>query len=78
MVKKNKPAHGGDAEDVGSIPGSGRSPEGGNGNPLQYSFLDNPVDGGACGQQSKGHTHVRTHANYVRYSTRSSVLEFAS
>ena len=32
--------------DPGSIPGSGRSPEEGNGNPLQYSCLENPVDGG--------------------------------
>ena len=34
-------------EDVGSIPGSGRSPGEGNGNPLQYSCLENPMDGGA-------------------------------
>ena len=33
--------------DLGSIPGSGRSPEEGNGNPLQYSCLENPMDGGA-------------------------------
>ena len=33
--------------DPGSIPGSGRSPEEGNGNPLQYSCLENPKDGGA-------------------------------
>ena len=33
--------------DLGSIPGSGRSPEKGNGNPLQYSCLENPIDGGA-------------------------------
>ena len=33
--------------DLGSIPGSGRSPGEGNGNPLQYSCLDNPVDKGA-------------------------------
>ena len=33
--------------DLGSIPGSGRSSEEGNGNPLQYSCLENPVDGGA-------------------------------
>ena len=33
--------------DVGSIPGSGRSPGGGNGNPLQYSCLKNPMDRGA-------------------------------
>ena len=35
------------AGDPGSIPGSGRSPGGGNGNPLQYSFLENPMDRGA-------------------------------
>ena len=33
--------------DLGSIPGSGRYPGEGNGNPLQYSCLENPVDGGA-------------------------------
>ena len=36
-----------DAGDACSIPGSGRSPGGGNGNPLQYSCLGNPMDGGA-------------------------------
>ena len=36
------------ARDLGSIPGSGRSPGEGNGNPLQYSCLENPMDGGAC------------------------------
>ena len=41
---KNLPA---DAGDVGSIPGSGRSPGEGNANPLQYSSLENSVDGGA-------------------------------
>ena len=35
------------AGDTGSIPGSGRSPGGGSGNPLQYSCLENPTDGGA-------------------------------
>ena len=35
------------AGDLGSILGSGRSPEEGNGNPLQYSCLENPMDGGA-------------------------------
>ena len=44
---KNSPANAGDTEDVGSIPGSGRSPGGGNGNPLQYSCLGNPMDRGA-------------------------------
>ena len=36
-----------DAKDPGSIPGSGRSPGEGNGNPFQYSCLGNPMDGGA-------------------------------
>ena len=44
---KNPPANVGDARDVGSIPGLGRSPGGGNGNPLQYSCLVNPMDSGA-------------------------------
>ena len=44
---KNLPADAGDTGDVGSIPGWGGSPGGGNGSPLQYSWLDNPMDGGA-------------------------------
>ena len=44
-----------DTEDTGSIPGLGSSPEGGNGNPLQYSCLENPMDRGAwCTIQSMG------------------------
>ena len=42
----NLAANAGDAGDVGSIPGSGPSPGGGNGSPLQYSCLENAVDGG--------------------------------
>ena len=41
---KNSPANAGDAGDVGSVPGSGRPPGGGNGNGLQYSCLENPMD----------------------------------
>ena len=44
---KNLPANAGDIGDRDLIPGSGRSPEGGNHNPLQYSCLKNPMDGGA-------------------------------
>ena len=44
---KNPPANAGNIRDVGSIPGSGRSPEGGNGNPRQHSCLENPMDRGA-------------------------------
>ena len=44
---KNLPANSGDAGNLGSIPGLGRSPGGGNGNLLQYSCLENPRDRGA-------------------------------
>ena len=46
-VLKNLPANAGDTGDLGSIPGSGRSPGVGNGNPLQYSCLENSMDRGA-------------------------------
>ena len=41
---KNLPANAGDIRDEGSIPGLGRSPGEGHGNPLQYSFFENPTD----------------------------------
>ena len=44
---KNLPANAGDARDTGFISESGRSPGGGNGNPLQYSCLENPMNKGA-------------------------------
>ena len=47
LVVRNPPANAGDLRDMGSIPGVGRSPGGGHGNPLQYSFLENPMDRGA-------------------------------
>ena len=46
-VVKNPPANARDTGDVGSIPGSGGSPGEGNGNPLQCSRLENPMDRGA-------------------------------
>ena len=46
-VVKNPPADAGDVRDVGSIPGSGRSPGVGNSNPPQYSCLGNSMDRGA-------------------------------
>ena len=61
QVMKNHPANAGDIRDVGEIPGLGRSPGGGHGNPLQYSFLENPMDRGAwwaiqsMGSQRVGH-----------------------
>ena len=47
LVVKNLPANAGDVRDTGLIPGLGRSPGGGHGNPLQYSCLENPMDWGA-------------------------------
>ena len=44
LVVKNPPANARDGRDIGSIPGSQRSPGGGNGNPLQYSCPENPMD----------------------------------
>ena len=43
----NQSANAGDIRDMGLIPGSGRSPGGGHGNTLQYSCLENSMDGGA-------------------------------
>ena len=61
LVVKNPLADAEDVRDAGSIPGSGRTPGGGHGNPLQYSCLENPMDRGAwqaiqsMGLQRVGH-----------------------
>ena len=47
LVVKNLPTNAGDIRDRGLIPRLGSSPEGGNGNTLQYSCLENPMDRGA-------------------------------
>ena len=73
---KNPPANARDIRDRGSIPGLGRSPGGGNGNPLQDSRLENPMDRGASWAQSMEsqrldmteqltytHTHTHTHVH---------------
>ena len=73
---KNLPARAGDARDVVSIPGLGRSPGEGNGNLLQYSCLENAMDRGAWSAAVHGearvghnwvsehtHTHTRTHTH---------------
>ena len=52
---KNLPANAGDIRDIGSIPGSGRSPRGGNGNPLQYSVH------GVSKSQTQLSTHTQLH-----------------
>ena len=47
LMVRNSSASAGDVRDTGLIPGSRRSPGGGHGNPLQYSFLEDPMDRGA-------------------------------
>ena len=58
LVVKNPPANTGDIRDPGLIPGSGKSPRGGNGNPFQYSCLENPRDRGAWQAIVHGVTRV--------------------
>ena len=59
LVVKNSLANAGDIRDTDLIPGLGRSPGGGHGNPLLYSCLENPMDWGAWGQQSLGSQRLR-------------------
>ena len=47
LVVKNPPVNAADVREMGLISGLGRSPRGGNGNPFQYSCLENPMDRGA-------------------------------
>ena len=56
---KNLPANAGDVRDSGSIPGLGRSPVERNGNRLQYSRLENPMDRGPGGLQPMGLQRIR-------------------
>ena len=57
---KNLPANAGDAGDMGLIPGSGRPAGGRNGNPLQYSWLGNPLDKAAWQATVQGTTKSQT------------------
>ena len=63
---KNQAANAGDVRDAGSIPGSGRSPGRGHGNPLQYSCLGNPMDREAWGATvhriAKSQTELKHHS----------------
>ena len=64
-VVKNPPAHAGDP---GSIPGSGRSPGEGNGNPLQHFCLENPMDRGAWWAAAHGVAKSRTRLSYLPFT----------
>ena len=68
MVKK-PPANAGDMRDVGSVPGSGRSPGEGNGNALQYSCLENPMVRGAWQVTAHGVTKSRTRLKQLSTTT---------
>ena len=69
---KNLPANAGD---LGSIRRSGRSPGGGNGNPLQYCCLGNPMDGGAWQATIHGVTKSRTRLSDFTFTfTQTTVL----
>ena len=61
LVVKNHPAKAGDVRDVGLIPQSRRSPGEGNGSPVQYSCLENPMDRGAWRALVRRVTKSRTH-----------------
>ena len=74
VIKKNLPANAGDSGYVGLIPGSGRAPEVGNGNPLQYSCLENPMEKGTWRTTvhwtAKSRTQLST-AQYPQYKIKS-------
>ena len=59
LLVKNLPANAGDKRDMGLIPGLGRSPGIGNGKPLQYSRLENPMDRGGWQAAVHGVTKSR-------------------
>ena len=66
------------ATDPGSIPGSGRSPEEGNGNPLQYSHLENPMDGGAWWAAVHGVEKSRTRPSDFTFTLLIKTFQFNS
>ena len=60
LVVKNSPDNAGDMRDAGLIPGWGRSPGGGHGNPLWYSCLENPIQRNLAGYSPRGHKESDT------------------
>ena len=66
-VVKNPPANPRVTGNAGSIPGSGRSPGEGNGNPLQYSFLEAPMDRGAWRATAHGVTESQMRLSIAQH-----------
>ena len=75
LVIKNPLASAGDTRDAGSIPGLERSPGEGNGTPLQYSCLENPMDGGAWWATAHG---VTKESDTTEYAHTESEVTYAS
>ena len=71
---KNLPANAGDTGDLGFIPGSGRSPGGGNGTPFRYSCLENPMDRGAWWATGLGVANSWTRLSTLTHTHKPSVL----
>ena len=69
---KNLPANSGDIRDTHSIPGSGKSPRKGNGNPLQYSCLENPRDRGAW--QPTAHKVAKSWTRLKRFTMQTVII----
>ena len=67
---KDPPANEGNRRDMGSIPGSGRSPGGGHSNPLQYFSLENPTDRGAWWTMVHRVAESQTQLKQLRMHTR--------
>ena len=74
---KNSPAKVGDLKDVGSIPGSGRYPGGGHGNPLQYSCLENPMDREAWHATVHRVTKSQTRLKWLSTHVQPIILQFS-
>ena len=83
LVVKNLPANAGDIRDMGSIPKLRRSPGVGNGNPLQYSCLENPMDRGAWwpytpqGYKESDMTEATKHRQRIHYTLYDSGRKFS-
>ena len=76
LVVKNPPADAGDTRDSGLIPGSGRSDGVGNGDALQYSYLEDSVDRGACWATVHGATKSQTQLSmHAALSYKDGVME---
>ena len=76
LTVKNPSDNTGDARDMGLIPGSGRSPRGGNGNPFQDSCLENPMDRGAWLSTVHGVTKSQTQLTFSMYSKKYEIRSY--